>query len=93
MPYKQDIEYDLKEKINEDCKYIISSLHRKYGNPNKSIWCITPDDEIDCFIFSYLSEWFDDKHCWGIYLENTDLQVLGYNSNSGNLKIDHQLTR
>jgi hypothetical protein len=87
MPYLQDIEYDLNAHVFEDCRYIISSQHRLNGNPNKSIWTLTHAGEIDCFVFSYISKWFDNNVCWGLYVNGTDLQVVGRNFNNEDLKI------
>ena len=86
MPYQQDIEYDLEDKGLEDCRYIISSQHRN-GNPNKSIWTLSHDGEIDCFVFSFSSEWKDDNTCWGVSVIGQNIQVVGHNTNNEVLKI------
>jgi len=51
--YITDEEIDLTEIIKR--KYIISSQHRKIGNPNKSIWKISFRAEVKCFIWTIRS--------------------------------------
>ena len=88
MPYQQDTEYDLKEHVIDDCRYIISSHHRRVnGNPNKSIWTLTYDEEVECFIFSYCSKWIDDKICWGLAVNGTNLRIVGRNFDNEDLKL------
>jgi len=87
MTYQQDKEYDLKEHVVDDCRYIIVSHHRMNGNPKKSIWTLTHDGEIKCFIFSYCSNWIDDKVGWGLSINGTNLQIVGHNFDNEDLKI------
>jgi hypothetical protein len=86
MPYKVDIDYDLKPKI--DCIYKVSSHHRRTkGNTNKSVWTITIDEEVDLFIFSKNSNWVEGKICYGLLLSGTTLLVVGRNPEKEDLKI------
>ncbi|MBF4519119.1 hypothetical protein IRZ71_22425 [Flavobacterium sp. ANB] len=84
MPYQADIEIDLSEHI--DSNYIISSQHRRTGNPNKSQWIIDFEDEIQCFINTINNNWKDGFEAWGLKIENASLQVVGVNNN-GQLKL------
>lgn len=84
MPYQADTEIDLSEHI--DSNYIISSQHRRTGNPNKSQWIIDFEDEIQCFINTINNNWTDGFEAWGLKIENTSLQVVGVNNN-GELKL------
>lgn len=86
MPYQQDTEYDLTNEGLENCRYIISSQHRN-GNPNKSIWSLTHDGEIDCFIFSVNSNWVDEHTCFGVSVLGETIQVVGHNCDNDELKI------
>lgn len=86
MPYLQDTEYDLSPRT--ESSYIISSYHRRpSGNINKSIWIISNEEEIDCFISSKNSNWVKDSTCWGLKLINNALQVIGRCPTSDELKI------
>ena len=85
MPYKADTEIDLAEQTTGN--YIISSQHRRRGNPNKSIWTIPFDEEVNCFIQSMEGNWKLDNEAWGIKINGNVLQVLGVGNNRNELKI------
>ena len=87
MTYQQDIEYDLETQVSCECRYIIASHHRRVGNPNKSIWTISNSGEIECFVFSFISNWFEENICWGVSAIGADLQVVGKNNYNEDLKI------
>lgn len=44
MPHIQDTNIDLRPKV--ECSYIISFQYRRVGNPHKSLWLITHDEEL-----------------------------------------------
>lgn len=85
MAFQTDVEIELKEYT--DSKYIISSQHRKAGNPHKSIWTITFSEEVDCFLFTVKENWKQENKGWGIKICDNTLQVLGINSNKEELKL------
>lgn len=86
MPYQQDIEYNLAPQTAS--VYFVSSHHRRTrGNNNKSIWTISNDEEVECFIFSKNSNWVDGSICWGLRLLNNVIQVIGRNPAREDLKI------
>ena len=87
MPYLQDIEYDLEPTANFLCKYFISSQHRRVGNPNKSIWILSHEEEIGCFVFSINSGWKNQIVSWGLSLLGTEMQIIGRNPENEELKI------
>lgn len=84
MPYTTDIEIDLTEKAN--CKYIISSQHRN-GNPNKSIWTISYEEEVNCFIETITKNWKENSVAWGVKVINDLIQVVGLNNAKVELKL------
>jgi hypothetical protein len=84
MPFTRDTELDL--NIRSTDKYIISSQHRRSGNPNKSIWTITNEEEVACFILSVNSNWTSNHIGWGIKLIGSVLQVVGRNDANADLK-------
>ncbi|MGV6946000.1 hypothetical protein [Sphingobacterium kyonggiense] len=85
MPYKQDEEIDL---TSFNCgKYIISSHHRRKNNPHKSVWTISFDDEVDCFVLSLTSKWNLECEAWGIKLNDNGLETIGINADSEELKL------
>ena len=55
MAYITDVEIDLTTRTIGN--YIISSQHRRKGNPNKSIWTISFDEEVECFINAMNGNW------------------------------------
>ena len=84
--YKQNTELDLRP--DTDYRYVISSQHRKIGNPHKSVWTITYEEEVMCFIMSINSNWNDDSISWGIKLSSSSsLHVIGKNTANEELKI------
>ncbi len=85
MPYTADTEIDLTTRTTGN--YIISSQHRRRGNPNKSIWTITFEEEVDCFIQALNGNWKIATEAWGIKVVDNILQVVGLNNNNGNLKL------
>jgi hypothetical protein len=95
MPYKQNKEHNLKEEfekalgteIDFTCKYIISPHHRMKGKRDKTIWTLSHDGEVECFIFSYSSEWFEGNICYGLVIENNTPVVVGENPSGGKLKL------
>jgi len=85
MPYIADTEIELTAQATGN--YIISSQHRRKGNPNKSIWTITFDEEVHCFIQALSKNWKTVNEAWGIKLLNGVLQVVGKNHNRQELKL------
>jgi hypothetical protein len=85
MPYRQDIEIELQE--TEPSKYFISSQHRRTGNPNKSIWTISFEEEVNCFIQTISNNWKAGFEAWGIKLNGNTLQVVGLSNNNYELKL------
>lgn len=51
--------------------------HHANGNPNKSQWNITLEDEIIVFQRSRSSGWTQDRFTWGIYFQANKVQYLG----------------
>ena len=47
MPYTTDTEILIELKEELVSTYVISSQHRAVGNPNKSVWTINFDDEVE----------------------------------------------
>jgi hypothetical protein len=83
--YQQDTEIELQE--TKPRKYYISSQHRKKGNPNKSIWIISFEEEVNCFIQTISNTWKVKAEAWGIKLNGNTLQVVGLNNNNEELKL------
>jgi len=84
--YITDEEIDLTEIIKR--KYIISSQHRKIGNPNKSIWKISFRAEVKCFIWTISENWINQTEAWGVKIDKTNtLEIVGLNDNGERLKI------
>ncbi|MBN3897636.1 MAG: hypothetical protein V7L14_23970 [Nostoc sp.] len=50
----------------KEISYKINPSHRRSGNPNKSIWTITQDEEITCFQLALSKGWLEEKTGWGI---------------------------
>ncbi len=86
MPYPLDTEIDL---IHLGCveKYIISSHHRMRGRPHKSVWIISHDQEVLCFVDSIQNKWRDGSQAWGLFLVDNILNVLGESDDNIGLKI------
>jgi hypothetical protein len=84
MRYKADKEIDL--KLHTKSNYIISSQHRRTGNPNKSVWTITFEEEVACFIQAINDNWKIGTQAWGVKVLGNILQVVGLNNNRQELK-------
>ena len=84
MRYILDTEINLKDHVQ--CNYFISSQHRKKGNPNKSVWTITFNEEVSCFIQALTGNWKTEKEAWGIKAINNILQVIGLSADEKELK-------
>lgn len=85
MPYTADCEINLTTQTIGN--YIISSQHRRTGNPNKSIWIISFDEEVNCFIQALNANWRKGTEAWGIKVFGETLQVLGLNYENRELKL------
>lgn len=85
MLYPLDTIIDLNPRTNN--KYIVSSLHRRKRNNKKSLWTISRDEEIDCFILSQKSQWTEVNVSWGIKLEGNSIKQIGVNKQNKPLKI------
>lgn len=79
MAYTTDKEIDLTARNTGN--YIISSQHRRTGNENKSIWSLTYNDEVECFIQAMNGNWKEETEAWGIKVINNTLQVVGHTNN------------
>lgn len=51
---------------NVDGYYMAVSYHRN-GNPKKSQWTISVDDEFECFKISRQQNWHNEKTGWGLH--------------------------
>lgn len=87
MAYNTDTEINIEIDKELTTTYIISSQHRAIGNPNKTVWTIDFDDEVECFKYSKTSDWIDDKYGWGIKVVNSNLQHVGHNFENETLKL------
>lgn len=85
MPFKADTEIDL--TAHNIGKYIISSQHRRKGNPNKSIWTITFNEEVNCFIQALTGDWKRGTEAWGVKVIDNIIQVVGQTNDSKELKL------
>ena len=85
MPYPSDKEINLPDPVS--CNYIISSQHRRKGNPNKCIWTINHDEEVACFTETMISGWKSGTEAWGLRVVNNILQVIGINNDTKELKL------
>lgn len=80
--------YYLKIDDNTTIVYLISPAHRKFGNPHKSIWIITPIKEFNCFCGTMQSGWVEVDDAWGHLLDaNSKFVVVGIGVNGEELKI------
>lgn len=61
-------------------EYVINAQHRD-GNPNKSQWIISEDDESVCFRWAAndltVLHLESQKICWGLYVVEDQLEYLG----------------
>lgn len=87
MPYKTDAEIEIQLEEALTTTYIISSKHRSTGNPNKTVWTLDFDDEVECFTYSKTSNWIQDNCGWGIKVINSILQYIGHNFENEALKL------
>ncbi|SFN21938.1 hypothetical protein SAMN05428949_1984 [Chitinophaga sp. YR627] len=85
MPFQVNTEIDLTPDTQS--KYLISAQHRMVGHPIKSIWTISYDEEVRCFLNSRVSNWFAPTHYWGLHVIGSQINVLGYNNLREELKI------
>jgi hypothetical protein len=85
MPYIADTEIDLTKKA--DGNYLISSQHRKKGNPHKCIWTISFDEEVECFVQAMNGNWKLGSEAWGVKVIGNVLQILGLNNSEQELKL------
>lgn len=73
---------------NEIVIYNVNPQHRVRGNPNKSIWVVTPEVEYSCFKFTYEKGWVDDNEAWGFLTQdNKKLLLLGIGQDDEELKL------
>lgn len=84
MTYLTDTQIDLTELKKS---YIISSQHRKTGNVNKSLWSISNEEEVLCFVETIKQKWIDGANAWGVKVVNNALQKVGANNDGQTLKI------
>ena len=83
IQFTYQFEYDKKE-----VHYLSSPKHRQIGNPHKSIWIVTPDEEFKCFKHTYENKWVVENEAWGFVLNaNEKFTVLGQGLNNEELKI------
>ena len=87
MPYTTDTEIEIELEEELTTTYIISSQHRATGNPNKTVWVLDFNDEVQCFTQSKTSEWIQDNYGWGIKVINSNLQNIGHNFENETLKL------
>ena len=80
-------QYQLTDK-GMTIQYYVNPQHRKKGNPNKSIWIVKPNEEFECFQFTYMNRWVVVNEAWGFLLDKTNKFVkLGTGQNNEELKI------
>lgn len=73
---------------NKEIYYQINYSHRRGGNPDKSIWIITENEEVACFELALLQGWLEDKTGWGIKKDSTGkLEQIGISRLQEPLKI------
>jgi hypothetical protein len=78
-------EGDSKEDI---IYYKIRSVHRRRGNPEKCIWTITMEEEVDCFQDSANNKWLEDRKGWGLKVNSERrLSEIGISDQQEILKI------
>lgn len=58
--YIQEESIDLRPEV--EANYFISAQHRKVGNPNKTVWTISYEAEVNCFANSIKNEWRTAKN-------------------------------
>ncbi|WP_154990421.1 hypothetical protein [Priestia megaterium] len=80
-------------------KYILASHHRNKQNNNKSLWTITPAEEVESFKLMYTNNWIIEKNKgWSIHRvgytngvlglspQNEDVQIAKFVDSSNNLQ-------
>jgi hypothetical protein len=68
--------------------YKVRSVHRRRGNPNKCIWTISLEEEVNCFRCSALKKWLEDKEGWGLKINaQGGLEQVGESDKKEKLKI------
>ena len=68
--------------------YLVSDKHRQRGNPNKSVWIVSPNEEYGCFEFTYENNWIEDNDAWGYLSDGSNhLVVLGQGIDGEQLQI------
>jgi len=87
MPYTTDTEIEIELEEELTTTYIISSQHRATGNPNKTVWTVNFDDEVNCFTQSKTFEWIENNYGWGLKVIDSVLQYIGHNFENETLKI------
>jgi len=87
MPLTLDEEIEIPIDENTTTTYIVSSQHRKTGNPNKTIWTLSYEEEVECFTLSKKESWIDGKYGWGIKPSNSLISYLGHNFENERLKL------
>lgn len=81
--YQINIDYE----VIKDIFYKIHPHHRQTGLPNKSTWSISYQEEINCFVFTYNSNYIEINFGFGFLLNNTrKLEVIGTSINDKKLK-------
>lgn len=79
--------YQLNHK-DESLTYLVSPKHREKNNPHKSVWIVSPDEEFDCFKYTYTNDWVENNEAWGFLIDgNNKLRVIGIGLNDEELKI------
>ncbi|MCL2048834.1 MAG: hypothetical protein FWG87_08910 [Defluviitaleaceae bacterium] len=74
--------------IGNGMDYFISPTHRRgSATEHKSIWCITSDDEVNCFKLSVQHGWVSDTTGWGLHIIYNNIRRLGYNLRNDDLRI------
>jgi hypothetical protein len=68
--------------------YKVRSVHRRHGNPNKCIWTISLEAEVECFRDSALKKWLENKEGWGLKFNTQGrLEQVGVSDTKEELKI------
>lgn len=83
---KLPLDTELKLPAPLTCRYFIYSHHRK-NKKNKSIWTITREEEVDCFVLAQTNNWKQDFVSWGIIHDGTAIKELGTNPQNEILKL------
>lgn len=65
---------DIYADIHDECVYISVSYHRN-GNPKKSQWSISIEEEFESFKTSRLQNWTSNKRGWGLHPSKPNFEV------------------